>query len=139
MPELDLTGLNQEWELMGRTLVVDDDEDMRVLARETINVADRGLRVVGEATSGEEALTLRRVLDLDIVVLDYLMPGLSGIETAKALLAEDPDLPIVLYTAYLDADLAKEAERVGIRRCVAKGHAKALIDALRDLVSRSAA
>ena len=129
----------EERTFMGRTLVVDDEEDMRVLVRETINVADRGLRVVGEATSGEEALGLRGVLDIDVIVLDYRMPGLSGIETAEALLAEEPDLPIVLYTAYLDADLAQEAERVGIRRCVVKGHSKALIEALRDLVPGSAA
>jgi len=125
--------------LMGRTLIVDDDEDMRVLLRSTIDEANRGLRVVGEASSGEEALTIRPKLDVDAIVLDHRMPGLSGIETAKALLSKEPGLPIVLYTAFIDEDVAEEAQRLGIRRCVIKGDMRGLIRALRDLCDRECA
>jgi len=118
---------------MGKTLIVDDEEDMRFLLRMTINKADRGLRVVGEASSGQEALTLRPGLDLDVIVLDHRMPGMSGLETAKTLLAEEPDLPIVLYSAFVSDDVAEEARRIGVRRCVKKGDTNGLISALRDL------
>jgi len=118
---------------MGKTLIVDDEEDMRLLLRLTIDRADRGLIVVGEASSGEDALVIRRELDLDVIVLDHRMPGLTGVETAKALLAEEPDLPIVLYSAFLDDDVAEEARQIGVRRCVQKGDVDTLIAALREL------
>ena len=118
---------------MGKTLIVDDEEDMRLLLRLTINREDRGLRVVGEASSGEEALVIRRELDVDVIVLDHRMPGLTGVETARALLADEPELPIVLYSAFVDADVTAEARQVGVRRCVKKGDVAELITALREL------
>lgn len=89
--------------------------------------------VVGEAASGDEALTLQQELDLDVVVLDQRMPGLTGLETAKAMLAEDPDLPIVLYSAFADDTLADSARQIGVRACVRKGDTRSLISALREL------
>ena len=118
---------------MGKTLIVDDDEDMRVLLRLTIDQENRGLRVVGEAASGEEAITIRPDLDIDVIVLDHRMPGLTGVETARALLEREPGLPIVLYSAFVDDDVAAEARRIGVRRCVKKGDIPSLIGALRDL------
>jgi YesN/AraC family two-component response regulator len=78
---------------MGKTLIVDDEQDIRLLLRLTINREDRGLRVVGEASSGEEALIIRRELDIDVIVLDQRMPGLTGVETAKALRPRTPTFP----------------------------------------------
>lgn len=118
---------------MGKTLIVDDEEDMRVLLRATIDRADRGLHVVGEAASGEEAIAVRPTLDLDVIVLDQRMPGLSGLETASAFLEVEPDLAIVLYSAFIDEDVADQARRVGVRRCVTKGDTAGLIRALREL------
>jgi CheY-like chemotaxis protein len=118
---------------VGRTLIVDDEEDMRVLLRATIDRANRGLEVVGEAASGEEAIAVRPTLDLDVIVLDHRMPGLSGLETAVAFLSAEPDLPIVLYSAFIDDDVAEQARRVGVRKCVTKGDTAGLIRALRDL------
>ena len=118
---------------MGKTLIVDDEEDMRLLLRLTINRANRGLLVVGEASSGEEALVIRHELDVDVIVLDHRMPGLTGVETAKALLSDEPELPIVLYSAFVDDIMAAEARDIGVRRCVKKGDVPALIAALREL------
>jgi len=122
---------------MGKTLIVDDDEDMRLLLRIMINAADRGLPVVGQAARGEEALVLRRDLDLDVIVLDQQMPGLTGIETAERLLAQDPDIRIVLYSAFLDSDVREQAERVGVRQCITKGDVSTLIGALRELTGKN--
>jgi len=54
---------------MGKTLIVDDEEDMRLLLRVLINSEDRGLRVVGEATNGEEAIALRFFMSTDMIAL----------------------------------------------------------------------
>ena len=122
---------------MGKTLIVDDDDDMRLLLRIMINAANRGLQVVGQAASGEEALVLRRDLDLDVIVLDQQMPGLTGVETAERLLAQDPDIRIVLYSAFLDSDVREQAERVGVRQCITKGDVSTLIGALRELTGKN--
>lgn len=120
---------------MGNTLIVDDEEDMRVLLRAAIDAENRGLRVIGEASNGREALKLRSRLEPDVVVLDERMPGLTGLDTARSLLEEEPDLPIILYSAFLDANVTVEAEQVGIRRCVRKGDTKGLVRALRELTA----
>lgn len=117
----------------GNTLIVDDEADIRLLLFVTINNANRGLRVVGEASSGDQALKMHADLDVDVVVLDQRMRGLSGLETAKALLAEREDLPIVLYSAYLNDVMAEEARQVGVRRCIRKGDEASLITALHEL------
>ena len=117
----------------GNTLIVDDEADLRLLLTLLIGKENHGLRVVGEAASGEEALEMRRDLDVDIVVLDHRMPGLSGLETASAMLAEAPGLPIILYSAFTDEGMVAEARAIGVRECVAKGDAPRLIATLREL------
>lgn len=117
----------------GNTLIVDDEGDMRLLLYLVITNEDHGLRVIGEASTGDEALIIRRELDVDVVVLDHRMPGLTGLETARAMLAEDPDLPIVLYSAFIDDVMAEEARQIGVRACVRKGDVPSLIAALREL------
>jgi len=118
---------------VGKTLIVDDEEDMRVLMRELINAANEGLRVVGEAGSGADAIDLRAAVAPHVVVLDYQMPGLDGIDTAERLLQDQPELPIVLYSAYLDRELTERARAVGVRHCVKKGDSKGLVRVLRQL------
>jgi CheY-like chemotaxis protein len=111
-------------------LIVDDDADIRGLLRATIDLAGSGLQVVGEATDGVDGLAKWRDKRPDVVVLDYLMPGRTGLETAAAILAEEPAQPIVLFTAYLDAELLEEAKRVGVRACLSKGEVTRLPEVL---------
>jgi YesN/AraC family two-component response regulator len=114
-------------------LIVDDEADVRLLLLLTINNENEGLRVVGEAASGHEALSMQRELDVDVVVLDHRMPGLTGLETARAMLAEVPNLPIVLYSAFTDDKMTAEAATIGVRECIPKGDAPRLISVLREL------
>ena len=123
----------------GNTLIVDDESDVRLLLTLLINKENHGLRVVGEAASGQEAIDVHRDLDVDVVVLDHRMPGLNGLETATAMLAERPELPIVLYSAFTDERIEAEAREVGVRACVAKGDAPQLISVLRQITGLDAA
>ena len=117
----------------GNTLIVDDEEDMRFLLSVAINNENRGLRVVGEASDGDAALALQRDLEVDVVVLDERMPGRSGLETAEVLLARSPDLPIVLFSAFVDEATAARAGQIGVRACIGKGDLPALLSTLREL------
>ena len=121
------------------TLIVDDEADVRLLVQLLVDQANEGLRVIGQAASGDEALAMRRRLDVDVVVLDHRMPGLTGLETAAAMLAEVPNLPIVLYSAFTDEQMVAEARDLGVHECVEKGDAPRLVAVLRELAGPSAA
>ena len=82
----------------GTVLLVDDDE----LVRETTAamIAEFGYRLV-EAGSGEEALDVLRGGDpVDVLVTDYLMPGLTGAELARRTRALHPELPVLIVSGY---------------------------------------
>jgi PAS domain S-box-containing protein len=81
-------------------LVVDDD--LLVLENTAVMLEDLGHTVV-EARSGEEALALlRRTRAVDLVVTDYAMPGMTGLQLASAVAAERPETVILLSTGYAD-------------------------------------
>jgi len=114
-------------------MIVDDEEDIRVLIRMVIKTAGDDLEVCGEASDGRDALAQIDTEDPDVVILDQRMPGLSGIETAKKILSRRPDQGIVLCSAYLDPDLRREAEAAGVRVCLAKGDIRRIPQILRSI------
>ena len=115
-----------------RVLIVDDEDDMRALLRGMIQLANDGLSVAGEATDGDDALRRWREQRPDVVLMDQRMPGLSGLETADRMLRESPGQAVVLFTAYLDDDIKRMADAVGVRACVRKDQAGKVIARLRE-------
>ncbi len=96
---------------MKRILVVDDNAPIRGLVREFIE-ARPGLEVCGEATDGLEGIEKGRALKPDLIVLDFLMPGMNGLQAAVLLHQIVPNAPIILFTFYKDVvpwDLAQAA------------------------------
>src|SRR5580700_9700121 len=78
-----------------RILIVDDDYSLRRVLHTTLFSAGFD---VAEATSGEEALALARVVRYDVVLLDLRMPGKSGIEICRELRRQFPRLAILILT-----------------------------------------
>jgi CheY-like chemotaxis protein len=116
-------------------LIVDDQEDVRLLIRTIIDAADRGLFVACEAGSGQEALERLDRCDPEVVVLDAMMPGLDGLETASRIRGIRPDQPMILCSAYLDEELQSKAEEVGIEICLSKGEFERIPSALVEAAS----
>ena len=114
-------------------LLVDDEEDIRLVMRVGLNLANEDLVVVGEAADGETALRMADELDPTIVVLDQRMPGLSGMETAAVLLERRPGQRMMLCSAFLDDHLRQEALEVGFRSCIQKHEIPQLPDLLRAM------
>lgn len=100
--------------------MVDDETDMRLLVEAVIQRANEGLEVVGSAANGAEAIEQWREINPDMIVLDQMMPGMSGLEAAAAILAEQPDQDIILFSAFLDANMRERASELGIRACLPK-------------------
>lgn len=82
---------------MKKLLLVDDDESIQLLYREEFT--DEGYEVLS-AINGEEALEKFNAERPDIVILDIQMPGLNGIEVLRQMKMLDPDVPVVLSSAY---------------------------------------
>jgi two-component system, chemotaxis family, protein-glutamate methylesterase/glutaminase len=92
-------------------LAVDDSEIFLRVANSVVS-STTGLRLVGTATSGEEAIRLLPELKPDLVLLDIHMPGLDGFETARIIARESPETVIVLVSAE-PAGLEADSEAAG--------------------------
>ena len=97
-------------------LVCDDDPSLRELVRAVLGPRYRFL----EASDGKEALAAMRELSPDLIVLDVMLPGLSGIDVLEAMRADDElsGMPVVVITAWSHAEV--EAWTAGADRFVSK-------------------
>ncbi len=101
-----------------RVMVVDDTDHVRQMLSSMLTLD--GFEVVEEAASGAEAVRRVEGADPDVVVLDYRMPGMDGLATARSIKERRPGQLIVLYTAFIDADLQRAADEAGVAVCLGK-------------------
>jgi two-component system response regulator NreC len=107
-----------------RVLLADDHQLMRsgvrlMLERET------DLAVVGEASDGREAVALVKSLKPEVVVMDIGMPNLNGIEAARQMTEENPQLAIVMVSMHSDESYVLRALKAGARGYLLKDSAEA--------------
>lgn len=101
-----------------RVLVVDDTDHVRRFVAEML--ALDGFDVVGTAADGDEAVRLAGELDPHVIVMDLRMPGIDGLEATRRIRAGRPSQQVVLYTAYVDAEVEREAAEAGVALCLGK-------------------
>jgi CheY-like chemotaxis protein len=94
----------------GRVLAVDDSDVFLGVAASVLSDTS-GLRLVGAAGSGEEAIRLLPELQPDLVLVDLNMPGMDGIETTRIIRRDKPRTVVVVVSADLDglSDVARAA------------------------------
>ena len=119
--------------------VVDDEPDMRLLARAFLQ--RDGFNVVEEAEDGTQALERFHELNPppipSVVLLDNRMPGLTGLQVAAQMLAEQPGQVVVLFSAHLDPEVEAEARAIGIAACVSKMEASRLPAIIRRVLQQA--
>jgi len=116
-----------------RILLADDHMIVRQGLRALLEKA--GFEVVGEATDGQEAVTLAQKLKPDVAVLDLMMPTLNGIDAGRQILQAGDTKAIVLLTMHTDEHHVARALRTGIRAYLLKTQAaEDLVRAIREVL-----
>ena len=105
---------------MFKLLVVDDEAIEREALKFIVKNSSLKISEVMEAANGQEALAIAEEFDPDIVTLDILMPGISGIETGRILRERKPGIKIIFVTAYDSFEYAHEAIRIGVEEYIVK-------------------
>ncbi|TML00620.1 MAG: response regulator transcription factor [Actinobacteria bacterium] len=118
-----------------RVLVVDDDEVLREALCTLLS--ERGFEVVGEAGDGAQGVSLARERHPDVVLMDFRMPGMDGLEATNLIKADAPLVQAVVFTAYDDQTLDLEAARADVYCLLVKGCSPQLmLDMLRQAARR---
>lgn len=118
---------------MIRILIVDDNPAVRRYLRAILE-QQPSWRVCGEARTGAEAL--QAVLDAppDLILLDYQMPDLNGVDIAKQISEMLPRIPILMVTLHLSKQLADAAREAGVRGACAKQDIGSVVEAVEILL-----
>ena len=121
-----------------RILIADDSAPFRDGLRGLLQSID-DVEVVGEATTGDEAIRLARDLQPDVILMDIQMPGVNGIEATRQIVHTSPHISILMLTMFEDDDSVFAALRAGARGYLLKGALKAeILRAIRSVNSGEA-
>jgi DNA-binding NarL/FixJ family response regulator len=116
-----------------RILLADDNPAVRRYLRGLLEQQE-GWRVCDEACDGAEAVRRFERGHHDLIVLDFQMPEMNGLEAARQIIRESPNTPILMVTLYLSKQLSVEAQKAGIKGTCPKTHISCVVDAVSALL-----
>jgi DNA-binding NarL/FixJ family response regulator len=102
-----------------RIFVVDDNPSVRRYLRGALE-QHVNWRVCDEARNGQDAVDRVRGVQPDVIVLDFQMPEMNGLDAARIITQLSPHIPILLVTLNISRQLTEEARKVGVRGACAK-------------------
>jgi two-component system chemotaxis response regulator CheY len=115
---------------MFKILLAEGNVQLRTLIKALI-ATHKDCTVCCEANNGVEAISKTVQLKPDLVILDFAMEGLNGLQVGDQLSKTYPELPIILHTFHGFSEMISQAKKVGIREVVTKGESgNALLDAI---------
>ncbi len=120
---------------MIRVLIADDHAMVRE-GLHSVLIAQHNIEVVGEAADGETAVELARKLAPDVILMDLVMPGMSGVDAIRQLKAHKSDTKILVLTSTLQDEWIRKALQAGAHGYVLKASRTAdLVDAIRRVAA----
>ena len=105
---------------MGKTTIMVVDDSPFASKQIKVIVDEIGYEVIGYAKNGEEGIKMYEELHPDIVILDIIMPGIDGIETAQVLMKEDPNVTIMMLSSLCDSETLGEVRSIGVKYLIPK-------------------
>jgi DNA-binding NarL/FixJ family response regulator len=120
-------------------VVIADDHPMYRYGLAAVLTGQPGIELAGEAASGTELVRVVRAARPDVVVTDLAMPGLTGAQAAATLLAEQPQIAVLVLTMHQDDESLFDAMRAGARGYLLKGSDRAELIAAIQAVARGEA
>ena len=106
--------------MSSRILIADDHSLLRSVLKTALE-GHADWHVCAEARNGLQAVQKAAELKPDVIILDFAMPVMDGLQAAREILLASPGVPILMFTNYAFPALAVEAIRAGVRRVVDKG------------------
>lgn len=116
-----------------RILVVDDNPAVRHYLRSILEQQE-AWHVCDEARTGEEALERVEKSPPDMILLDFQMPGLNGLDVAREIGKAWPNIPILMVTVHLSKQLEAAAQAAGVRGACAKSDVGSIVEAVQALL-----
>ena len=101
-------------------LLVDDHELVRTGIRRILEDV-KGIKVVGEAKTGEEAVQFCRKAAPDVVLMDMNMPGIGGLEATKKIIRYAPDTKVIVLTVHTEDPIPTKVMQIGAAGYLTKG------------------
>ena len=118
---------------MIRILMVDDNPTVRHYLRAILE-QQYSWQICSEATNGREALQKAQDSAPDVILLDFRMPDLNGLDVAREIRRLWPRIPILLISIHMSNQLAAAAKAVGIRGACAKSDVGSIVEAVQALL-----
>lgn len=116
-------------------LLVDDHELVRTGIRKILDEV-KGLKVIGEAKTGEEAVSFCRKSEPDVVLMDMNMPGIGGLEATKKILRNNPDVKVIVLTVHTEDPIPTKVMQNGASGYLTKGAGSdEMVNAIRSVNS----
>ncbi|HEX4785711.1 MAG TPA: response regulator transcription factor [Candidatus Sulfotelmatobacter sp.] len=116
-----------------RILVVDDSQVMRHCLRTLLEQQD-SWKVCDEASDGKEAIEKVQQAAPDVIVLDFQMPKMNGLDAARAIKKTAPTIPILMVTLHMSPQLEDQAKRIGISGACDKGNIGCVVEGVDTLL-----
>lgn len=120
---------------MTRALIVDDHPFVRAALRELF-AAEQGIDVVGECADGTEVTAAVSNQGADVVLMDLVMPAMSGLDATRTLLEARPSTRVLILTGTYSEASVQEARALGAAGYLLKGDGDALVRAVRAVAAR---
>jgi DNA-binding NarL/FixJ family response regulator len=118
-----------------RILIADDS---RVVRHSLHGLLEQhpGWEVCAEAVDGADAVDKAQECAPDIILLDFFMPGMTGVEAAQVLGRVLPSVPILLVTVYVTSELVKQAKAAGIKVAAPKSDTQEILNGIEAVMNR---
>jgi len=121
---------------MVKILIADDSDLVRSKLADALST-HAGWSICGQAANGRRAVLQALDLRPDLILLDFSMPMLSGLQAAEEILKLMPSVPVVLYTVYDDQQMEAEAKKIGICKVISKSRSENLVAELEAILGKN--